>query len=84
MFGNQNRPDRHVYQTEQEVIALGNLLKDARNSDDSARIHAALIETLEGVIEQLRKQARVIEDLRSDMTHKQGIVTTIAGGAYEA
>ncbi len=84
MPGNQNRPDMHVYQTEQEVIALGNLLKDARNSDDAERIHAALIETLEGVIEQLRKQARVIEDLRSDLTHKQGIVTNIAGGAYEA
>ncbi len=83
MSANENLEDTHIYQTEREVVALGELLKEARNSDNTKQICIALIETVEGLIEQLRKQARLIEDLRSDLTHKQGIVTNIGGGDYD-
>lgn len=79
---NQNLEDTHVCRTERDVIALRELLNEARNSKNMERIRDALIETIEGVIEQLRKQARLVEDLRSDMGHKQGIVTKIGGGEY--
>jgi predicted house-cleaning noncanonical NTP pyrophosphatase (MazG superfamily) len=83
-MSNQNVADTHVSQLELQAAELRELLKEARNSDDAERVHVALIETIEALIEQLGKHARLIEDLRSDMTHKQGIVTKIGGGDYES
>ena len=50
-------------------------------SDPETRL-AGLIEVVESLIGQLARHAGVIEELRSDMTHKQGIVTKIGGGDY--
>ena len=77
-----NVGETHLYQTEREVLALKGLLTEAKNSDKAEPIHAGLVAAIEGLIEQSRKQARLIEDLRSDLTHKQGIVTRIGGGGY--
>lgn len=82
MAENENRPDTHVYQTEHEVLALRDLVKDARNSTSLDGRLTALVGVVEALIGQLGKQARLIEDLRSDMTHKQGIVSNIAGGTF--
>ena len=82
MPANQNNQDMHVYQTEKEVLALREVLKEAKTSENADRIHASLIAVLDGLITQAQKQARLIESLRSDLTHKQGIVTNIDGSAF--
>lgn len=61
---------------------LRETLEQARNADDAERIHVALIDVLDGLIGQTERQARTIEDLRSDLGHKQSIVTNIGGGAF--
>ncbi len=58
-------------------------LVDAKASDDAERIHVALIEVVDDLITHAQHQARAIDDMRSDMTHKQGIVTNIGGGAFQ-
>ena len=58
------------------------ILDEARTSDDAERVHSALIDVVDGLITHAEKQARIIDDLCSDMGHKQGIVTKIGGGDY--
>lgn len=66
----------------QPLAALADLLAEARTTADSPRLHAALIEVIDGLIAHVAKQAKMIEDLRSDLGHKQSIVTMIGGGDY--
>lgn len=68
----------------QPLTELRELLTEARTSDEAERIHAALIDVVDGLITHAEKQARLIESLRSDLGHKQGIVTRIGGGDYQA
>ena len=67
----------------QPLHELRSILSEARTSDDADRIHSALVDVVDGLITHAEKQARLIEDLRSDMGHKQGIVSKIGGGGYE-
>lgn len=67
----------------QPLTELREILDEARTADDAERIHAALIGVVDGLITHAEKQARLIESLRSDMGHKQSIVTRIGGGDYE-
>jgi hypothetical protein len=66
----------------QPLIELREILLEARNADDAERIHAALIDVAEALITHAEGQASMIADLRSDLEHKQGIVTRIGGGDY--
>ena len=66
----------------QPLNELREILLDARNADDAERIHAALIDVIEALITHAEKQAAMIADMRSDLEHKQGIVTKISGGDY--
>lgn len=61
---------------------LRQTLQEARNADDAERVHVALIDAVDGLITHAERQARAIEDLRSDLGHKQGIVTRIGGGDF--
>jgi hypothetical protein len=63
--------------------ALRRLLVDARAADDAEPIRTALIDVVDGLITHVQHQARAIDDMRSDMTHKQGIVTKIGGGEFQ-
>ena len=82
MPANQNDEKRHVGQEELAVLSLRDVLRDAKTSGDAARIQTVLIEVVDGLITQLARQARAIEDMRSDLTHKQGIVTKIDGSQF--
>ncbi len=66
----------------QPLQELRDILQGARTSDDAERIHAALVEVVDGLISHGQRQARAIDDLRSDMGHKQGIVSDIRGGEH--
>ncbi len=66
----------------QPLRELRAILLEARNAEDAERIHAALIDVTEALITHAEKQADLIVDLRSDLEHKQGIVTKIGGGHY--
>jgi hypothetical protein len=61
---------------------LRHTLQEARDADDAERIHVALIETVDGLVSHVERQARAIDELRSDLLHKQGIVTKIGGGEF--
>ncbi len=61
---------------------LRQTLQDAREADDAERIHVALIEAVDGLVTHAERQARAINDLRSDLLHKQGIVSKIGGGEF--
>ena len=61
---------------------LRQTLQEARNADDAERVHVALIDAVEGLITHAERQARVIDDMRSDLSHKQGVVTKIGGGPF--
>ena len=61
---------------------LRQTLQEARSADDAERVHVALIDAVDGLITHAERQARTIEDLRSDLGHKQGIVTRIGGGDF--
>lgn len=61
---------------------LRRTLQDARDADDAERVHVALIEAVEGLITHAERQVRVIDDMRSDLSHKQGVVTRIGGGDF--
>jgi hypothetical protein len=74
MATNENDAARASKAT-QPLIELQELLNDARSSADPARVHTVLIEVLDQLITHAQRQARAIEDLRSDVSHKQGIVT---------
>lgn len=63
---------------------LRQTLQDAREADDADRIHLALIEAVDGLVTHAERQARAIDELRSDLLHKQGIVTRIGGGEFQA
>lgn len=67
----------------QPLGELREILREARTADDAERIHAAMVEVLDGLITHAQHQAHLIEDMRSDMAHKQGIVTRIGGGDYD-
>ena len=67
----------------QPLAELRRILREARGADHPGRLHAALIDAVDGLIAHAERQARAIEDLRSDLGHKQGIVTHIGGGARE-
>ena len=64
------------------LIHLRLVLQEARDADDAERIHTALIDAVDGLIAHAERQARAVEELRSDLGHKQGIVTNIGGGTF--
>ena len=61
---------------------LRQVLQEARDADDAERIHTALIDAVDGLIAHAERQARAVDELRSDLGHKQGIVTNIGGGTF--
>ena len=61
---------------------LRQTLQEARDADHAERIHVALIEAVDGLVSHVERQARAIDELRSDLLHKQGIVTKIGGGEF--
>ena len=61
---------------------LRRTLQEARDADDAERVHVALIEAVEGLITHAERQARAIEEMRSDLSYKQGVVTKIGGGEF--
>ena len=61
---------------------LRQTLQEAREADDAERIHVALIDAVDGLVTHVERQARAIDELRSDLLHKQGIVTKIGGGEF--
>ena len=65
------------------LAALREVLVEARTADDAERIHAALIEVVEGLLAHVDKQNDLIAALQSDLSHKQGIVTAMDGGLYK-
>ena len=81
MSAQQDQNDANQREKEREVAALRDSLARIRTMSDPERL-AGLIEVVESLIGQLARHAGVIEELRSDMTHKQGIVTKIGGGDY--
>jgi hypothetical protein len=66
----------------QPLSELRRVLLDARTAEDPERVHAALIDIVDGLLTHAELQARAVEDLRSDLGHKQGIVTKIGGGHF--
>ncbi len=58
------------------------VLQEARDADDAERIHTALIDAVDGLIAHAERQARAVEEIRSDLGHKQGIVSNIGGGTF--
>lgn len=67
----------------QSFSELREILEGARAADDAKRTHVALIDVIDGLITNAERQARAVEDLRSDLTHKQGIVTSIKAGGFK-
>ena len=61
---------------------LRRTLQEARDADDASRVHVALIDAVDGLITYAERQARAIEDMRSDLSHKQGVVTKVGGGEF--
>ena len=56
----------------QPFAALRRSLQEARTADDAERIHVALVDVVDGLIAHVERQARAIDDMRSDLSHKQG------------
>ena len=81
MSAQQDQNDANLREKEREVAALRELLARTKIMSDPERL-TGLVEVVETLIGQLARHASVIEELRSDMTHKQGIVTKIGGGDY--
>lgn len=71
-----------VSRARQPLADLRRTLQDARMADDAQRIHVALIDVVDGLLSHAERQARAVDDLRSDLGHKQGIVTRIGGGEF--
>ena len=63
---------------------LRQILQEAREAEDAERIHVALIDVVDGLVSHAERQARAIDELRSDLLHKQGIVTKIGGGEFRS
>lgn len=63
---------------------LRQALQEAREAHDAERIHGALVDAVDGLVLHAESQARAIDELRSDLVHKQGIVTRIGGGEFRA
>ena len=82
MSAQQDQNDADLRGKAREVAALRDLLARTRTMSDPETRLTGLIEVVESLIGQLARHAGVIEELRSDMTHKQGIVTKIGGGDY--
>lgn len=82
MAAKENGDGPQATHARQKLSELRESLREARTSDDADQVHSALIEAVEGLIAHVEKQARIIDDLCSDMGHKQGIVTRIGGGDY--
>ncbi len=82
MTAQQDQNSANLREKEREVAALRDLLARTKTSSDPETRLTGLIDVVESLIEQLGRHAGVIEELRSDMTHKQGIVTKIGGGDY--
>ena len=82
MSAQQDQNDANLREKEREVAALRELLARTRTMSDPETRLAGLIDVVESLVGQLGRHASVIEELRSDMTHKQGIVTRIGGGDY--
>ena len=68
----------------QSISALRETLQEARTSDDAERIHVALIEACDGLLAHAERQDDLMEALRGDLAHKQGIVSNIGGGEFQA
>ena len=66
----------------QPLAELRAALQDVRTADDAERVHSVLIDVVDGLLTHVQRQARAVEDLRSDLGHKQGIVTRIGGGEF--
>ena len=47
------------------------VLQEARDADDAERIHTGLIDAVDGLIAHAERQARAVEELRSDLGYKQ-------------
>lgn len=75
----ENSDDQQATRARPKLAELRHILDDARASGDAQRSRAALIEVVEGLISHAEMQAGLMEDVVSDMTHKQGIVTNIGG-----
>ena len=71
-----------VRESQREAAALREILAKARATDEPGNKLSIVIDVVDSLIEQLGRQARAIEELRSDLTHKQGVVTKIGGGEY--
>ena len=65
------------------LAQLREVLNDARDTDDAERIHAALVEVVDGLLAHAEQFERFMVTVRSDLAHKQGIVTKIGGGNYD-
>ena len=61
------------------LMELRDMLATARESREAERIHAALIDVVDGLITHAEKQADLLAAIRSDLGHKQGIVTRFDG-----
>ncbi|MCW6508336.1 hypothetical protein [Lichenifustis flavocetrariae] len=68
----------------QPLNELREILLHAQNAKSPEEAHVALIDVVDGLITHAEKQARLLEDLRSDMSHKQSIVSNFDGGSYAA
>ena len=66
------------------LSGLRDTLQAARTSGRGDGIHAALMDVMDGLITHADLQHHEIADLRSDLVHKQGIVTNIGGGEFNA
>jgi hypothetical protein len=66
-----------------KLADLRAILDEAREMDDAERIHVALIEIVDGLITHAEVQAKMMDDMASDLGHKQGIVTKIGGGDFK-
>ena len=64
------------------LTQLREVLNKARDADDAERIHAALIEVVDGLLSRAEHFQRFMDSVRSDLDHKQGIVSNIGGGQF--
>jgi hypothetical protein len=77
-----DQDNSHVRESEREAAALRELLNKAKKTELPDNKLAILIDVVDSLIEQFARHARAIDELRSDLTHKQGIVTNIGGGDF--
>jgi hypothetical protein len=77
-----DQDNTHVRESEREAAGLRELLGKAKKTELTDTKLAILIDVVDSLVEQVARQARAIDELRSDLTHKQGIVTKIGGGDF--